>query len=248
MKSSTFRPTTLLILLGIVLMPVLAGCGATRISREEEIRLGQQAAAQIERQYRTYEDPRVSRIGQRVAAASGESELPFRFRVVDQNQVNAFALPGGPVYITDELLRVVGSDDDELAGVLGHEIAHIRRRHAVRQMERQSWFGLGIEVLTEGSVQDIATIVANLELLSYSRDQERDADSRGVRSMRAARYDPMGLVRFLEELARMDGGGISIPWLRSHPGSQARADRLREMLREQRRSTDAASIGPVRRR
>jgi predicted Zn-dependent protease len=233
MNVFALRPNLLPIPMLVSLLPLIAGCSATRISREDEIRLGQQAAAQIERQYRTSEDPRVSRIGQRVAVASGVSGIPFRFRVVDQNQVNAFALPGGPVYVTDELLRLVGNDDDELAGVLGHEVAHITRRHAIRQIERQNWFGLGIEVLTQGSVQDIATIVANLELLSYSRDQERDADSKGVRYMRAAGYDPMGLVRFLEELARREGGGSSIPWLRSHPGSQARADRLREMLRTQ---------------
>jgi predicted Zn-dependent protease len=230
MSAPTSRRSIGPILLAVALLPLVTGCGATRVSRQDEIRLGQRAAEQIERQYRTYEDPRVSRIGERIAGATGASGLPFRFRVVDQDQVNAFALPGGPVYVTDELLRVVGSDDDELAGILGHEVAHITRRHSVKQIERQNWFGLGIEVLTEGTVQDVATIVANLELLSYSRDQERDADSKGVQYVRAAGYDPMGLVRFLEELSRMEGSGSSISWLRSHPDSQARADRLRKML------------------
>lgn len=216
------------------LLPLLTGCSATRMSQKDEIRLGQRAAAQIEQQYRTYDDPRVSAIGQRIAAATGARGIPFRFQVVDQDQLNAFALPGGPIYVTDDLLRMVGNDDEELAGVLAHETAHVTRRHTARQIQRQNWFGLGIEVLTEGTVQDIAGVVANLELLSYSRDQERDADSKGVQYVRAAGYNPMGLVRFLEELARRESGGGSIPWLRSHPGSQARADRLREMLREPR--------------
>jgi predicted Zn-dependent protease len=209
----------------------VAGCGATRISRSEEIRLGQRAAAEIERQYRTWEDPTVSRIGQSVAAASEAPEYPYRFRVIDQEEANAFALPGGPIYVTDELLQLIGGDRDQLAGVLAHEVAHITRRHSVRQMERQGWLGLGIEVLTEGTVQDIATVAANIQLLSYSREQEYEADSRGIQYMRRAGYDPTGLVRFLEQLARMEQGGTSISWLRTHPGTQARVDRLRKMIR-----------------
>jgi predicted Zn-dependent protease len=217
----------------VAVAPLMAGCGATRMSRSEEIELGQRAAAQIERQYRTYEDPTVSRIGQSVAAASG-ANYPYRFRVIDQDQVNAFALPGGPIYVTDRLLREIGDDRDQLAGVLGHEVAHVARRHSARQIERQNLLGLGIQILTQGTAQDIASLVANLELLSYSRDQEREADSKGVEYMRAAGYNPMGLVRFLERLARMEGSGGSVPFLRSHPGSAARADRLREMLNQPR--------------
>jgi predicted Zn-dependent protease len=205
------------------------------LSRKDEIRLGQQAAAQIERQYRTREDALVSSIGRSVAAVSEAPDLPYRFRVVDQNQANAFALPGGPVYVTDDLLQMVQNDRDQLAGVLGHEVAHIVKRHAARQMERQNWMGLGIEVLTGGRVQDIATIVANLQLLHYSRDQEYEADRKGVQYARAAGYDPMGLVRFLERLAEMEQRGTTIPWLSSHPGSQARADQLQDMLGRERR-------------
>jgi beta-barrel assembly-enhancing protease len=213
-----------------VVISLTAGCSSARMSRQDEIQLGKRAAAEMEKQYRTWEDPTVSRIGRAVAAASGAPDYPYRFRVIDQDQMNAFALPGGPVYVTDTLLQAVGQDQDQLAGVLGHEVAHIARRHSVRQIERQNWFGLGIEVLTGGSVQDIATALANLQLLDYSRDQEYEADRLGTQSMRAAGYDPMGLVRFLERLAAMDQGGASIPWLRSHPGSQARADRLRKMI------------------
>jgi predicted Zn-dependent protease len=213
----------------LILVPILTGCGTTRVSRSEEIRLGQQAAAEIERQYRTHEDPTVSRIGRDIAAATG-TDYPFRFRVIDQDQVNAFALPGGPIYVTDDLLREVGNNRDQLAGVLGHEVAHVTSRHGAKQMERQNWFGLGVAVLTKGTVQDIASIAGNLMLLSYSRDQERESDSKGVQYMRQAGYNPMGLVQFLERLAQMDSGGTSVPWLRSHPGSQARADRLRESL------------------
>jgi beta-barrel assembly-enhancing protease len=217
-------------LLACVSLLLTAGCSATRMSEKDEIRIGQEAAAQIEKQYRTSEDPTVSRAGQRIAAASDKPNLPYRFRVVDQDEVNAFALPGGPVYVTDELLKAIGNDEDQLAGVLGHEVGHITKRHSVRQMERQNWFGLGIEVLTSGNVQDVATIAANLQLLSYSRDQEYEADRKGVQYSRAAGFDPMGLVRFLDHLASLEKGGASIPWLRTHPGSEPRADRLRKQL------------------
>ena len=118
-----------------------AGCSATRMSEKDEIRVGQEAAAQIENRYRTSEDPTVSHVGQRIAAASDKPNLRYRFRVVDQNELNAFSLPGGPVYVTDELLKAMGNDQDQLAGVLGHEVGHITKRHGVRQMERQNWFG-----------------------------------------------------------------------------------------------------------
>lgn len=229
------HPSALFAFLAVVMLwaPLVAACGVTRISRSEEIRLGQRAAEEVEAQYRTREDPTVTRIGMAVARASRAPELPYRFRVVQEQQVNAFALPGGPVYVTEGLLRMVGDDQDQLAGVLGHEVAHITERHAVRQLERQNLMGTAIAVLTEGRTQDVARILAGLETLSYSRSQERDADWKGAQYARAAGYDPMGLVRFLEQLAKMERGGATIPMLRTHPGSQARADLLRRRLAEQ---------------
>lgn len=215
-------------------MALTCGCSSARISRSEEIRLGQEAAARVERQYRTRTDSRVNRIGQAVAARSRTPSLPYRFRVIEQNEPNAFALPGGPVYVTEGLLRMVGNDDAQLAGVLGHEIAHITERHSIRQLERQNLIGAAIGILTEGRTGQLAGILASLESLSYSRDQERDADTKGARYARAASYDPMGLVRFLEQLARMERGGSTLSFLRTHPGSEARADRLRGQLQGRR--------------
>jgi beta-barrel assembly-enhancing protease len=219
-----------LILPALLGLGLAAGSASAAMSRAEEIRLGQQAAAQVERQHRTWEDPTVSRIGRAVASRSDAPNLPYRFRVIDQDDVNAFALPGGPVYVTDALLRMVGNDRAQLAGVLGHEVAHIARRHSVRQIERQSWIGIGIGLLTKGDTRKLASVAANFQMLHYSRDQEYDADRNGVRYARAADYDPMGMARFLDRLASMEGRGATISWLRSHPGSRARADRVRQML------------------
>jgi predicted Zn-dependent protease len=229
------RTTLCLAVLAVAGMVLTTGCPTTRISRSEEIRLGQEAAARIEQQYPTRTDARVSRIGQAVAAQSRAPDLPYRFRTIEQTQPNAFALPGGPVYVTAGLLQMVGNDDAQLAGVLGHEVAHITERHAVRQLERQNLMGLAISVLTEGTTEQVARIVAGLESLSYSRDQEREADSLGARYSRAAGFDPLGLVRFLDQLAKLERGGATLPMLRSHPGSAARADRLRQELRQAQR-------------
>jgi beta-barrel assembly-enhancing protease len=230
MRNPMWRRRRLPFTVVIAILIGLTGRSASALSRDEEIRLGQQSAAQIERRYRTGESATVSRIGRSLAAVSDAPGYPYRFRVIDMEQANAFALPGGPVYVTDALLNMVGGDQSQLAGVLGHEIAHITERHASKQIERENWLGLGLQILTRGSARDVAAIAANLTQLRYSRNQEREADSRGVAYLRRAGYDPMGLVRFLERLSRMERGGASLPFLRSHPGSQARADRLRRML------------------
>lgn len=230
----TGRVAPLAVVWTMVGLVFATGCSSAGMSRQDEIRLGQEAAARIERQQRTRNDARVSRIGQAVAARSKTPSLPYRFRVIAQNEPNAFALPGGPIYVTEGLLRMVGNDDDQLAGVLGHEIAHITERHSIRQLERQNILGSVIGILTEGSTQRVAQVLAGLESLSYSRDQERDSDTKGARYSRAAGFDPMGLVRFLEQLSRMERSGSSLSFLRTHPGSAARADRLRGQLRQAR--------------
>jgi predicted Zn-dependent protease len=215
-----------------ILVSLPAGCSGTHVSRSQEIRLGQQASAEIDRQYWTSEDPTVSRTGEQIAAVSDEPDLPYRFRVIDMKGVNAFSLPGGPVYVTADLLQMVDGDRDELAGVLGHEVSHITLHHAAKQIERQQWLGLGIDVLVHGgSAATLASLAANLQLLHYSRKQEYAADKKGIQYAAEAGYDPMGLVRFLDRLASMEQGGQSIPWLRTHPGTRARAERLRKLIK-----------------
>jgi len=97
--------------LGLFLATMAPGCGLTGISRSQEISLGQQTAAEIERQYRTYENPTVTRLGQRLAAVSGAPDYPYRFRVIEMSEVNAFALPGGPVYVTSGLMQFAQGRD-----------------------------------------------------------------------------------------------------------------------------------------
>lgn len=215
----------------VAALATVAGRG-TRISRAQEVEIGQRVAREVESQYRTYESPTVTRIGQRLASVSDRPDLPYRFRVIDRPEINAVSLPGGPVYVFEGLLRAVGTDTDMLAGVLGHEVAHIAERHAAEQIERRQWYGVGIGILTgRGTARDIATIAANLQLLSYSRRQEYEADREAVRYLQRAGFDPRGLVRFFDLLlARERRGDRTISWLRTHPTTEARRNRVARMV------------------
>lgn len=220
------------VLIVIASVTLTAGCN-NRISKQEEVRVGRRTAQSIERQYRTYRDPVVSRIGQELAAASSRPDLPWSFEVIDRPEVNAIALPGGPIYIYEGLLRQIGNDRDMLAAVLAHEVGHIEERHAVRQMERSQWYGLGTAILEQAASGDVgafAQVASNLQLLSYGRRHEYDADDRAIELLRRTRYQPSGLVRLLELLDRQGGGGQTFHWLRTHPTSKARIDRAREKI------------------
>lgn len=220
----------LLMGLGVLLTTMSAGCGLTGISRSQEISLGQQTAAEIERRYRTHENPTVTRLGQRLAAVSGAPEYPYRFRVLEDEQINAFALPGGPIYVTSGLMTFSQGREDFLAAVLAHEIAHVARRHTAEQIQRQSWLGLGIEILTGGgTARDIAVLAANLEELGFSRNQERDADTYGAVYLARAGMDPNAMVEFLRRLGAETGDG-GIAFLRTHPTSENRVGRLEQQI------------------
>ena len=209
------------------------GCGAKRIGEKQEIRLGQRTAQQIERQYRTETDPAVSRIGQELAAASKRPTLPWSFKAIDRPEVNAVSLPGGPVYLFRGLLGKIASDEGMLAAVLGHEIGHVERRHAVRQIQRAEWYGLGAAVLEQaagGDVGAISQVAANLHLLSWSRKQEYEADDTAIRLMRRTNRNPEGLVRLLQLLRAQEDRSPGLSWLRTHPTSAARIERARERI------------------
>lgn len=202
---------------------------------QDEIEQGREANRQIEAQYGFYEDEElrayVDRIGQQLASISERPQLPWTFRVLDSPAVNAFALPGGFVYVTRGLLAHMNSEA-ELAGVLGHEIGHITGKHSQQRQRR----GLIGSLITLGAIAGTALVspdaagflldtglaqnVAGLVLLKYSRAQELDADQRGIRYATAGGYDPRGIGAFFETLQsleeRSDRRGLP-GWLSTHP-------------------------------
>jgi beta-barrel assembly-enhancing protease len=229
-----FKRATLCLALAGGVALVGTGC-PSRLSERDEVRLGQETAREVERQYRTLDDPIVDRVGRDLARVSLRPDLPWSFRVIDRPEVNAVSLPGGPIYIFRGLLQQIGQDEGALAGVVGHEIGHVERRHHARQIERAQWFGVGTGVVGQilgGDVGTVTRVAANLQMLSYSRQQEYEADDRAIVLMRATGRDPQGLVRLLELLQRQGDRGEALSWFRTHPTSQARIDRARQRIQE----------------
>jgi predicted Zn-dependent protease len=223
-----------LLLLGVVL--TLTGCRGTTWSKKEEVRIGQQVAAEVEKAYKLDPDPavqqRVQTIGQRLVAVAGDKDFQYSFKVLDSKEINAFALPGGPIYVFRGLIDKVGDDDDMLAGVLAHEMAHVNRRHANKQYTQGLWRGIVIALATKGTVQDIAQITDALLQLRYSRQHEYEADRLAVEYAYKAGYDPHGILRFLEMLQQEEK--IGNRWvetnLRTHPFSDRRAAEVRKHI------------------
>ena len=207
------------------------------ISESQEIEMGRAYAEQVEATMSVYDDAElqayVGRVGLGLAAVSERPELPWSFKVIDDPVVNAFALPGGFIYVTRGIIAQFNSEA-ALAAVLGHEIGHVTARHSVEQMSRQQLGGL---VLGVGSVlsEDIARFggVAQAGLsvlfLSYGREDEHQADMLGVRYALRESYDPREAVEVHRALQRQTEarGGSGLPtWLSTHPSSLDRIERL----------------------
>jgi len=213
---------------------LLAGCGTNLLSRDEEIQVGKEGAKGIEQEYRLSTNQAdialVQRIGNRLVGANHLSNWPWTFKVIDDKTVNAVSLPGGPVYVFQGLLEATNRNEDELAGVIGHEIAHVEKRHAAKQYSNQVLTGAIIAVGTGGSVQTAAQLANALIQLEYSRDDEYESDSASIGYTYRAGYDPYGLVRFFEKLQAMQKegkGNIITNNLRTHPLTSARIERAK---------------------
>lgn len=169
--------------------------------------LGNQAAEQLEEELGVLRDPAlagwVERIGTEVVRADGGDPRRFTFRILDVDDINAFALPGGYVYATKGLLRFVESED-ELAAVIGHEVAHITAHHGSKQLKREILLGLALAFLrghVPGIVSTLGEMGGALFSLKHSRGDEAEADALGVVKTARAGYDPLAMVQFLQKLA-----------------------------------------------
>ncbi|MFC1640247.1 M48 family metalloprotease [Gemmatimonadota bacterium] len=217
--------------------PVTGGYELMLISESQEIAMGQDYDPQIVGMFGLHDDPglqeAVSGIGQQMAARSERPNLPWTFRVVDDPLINAFAVPGGFVYVTRGILAHFDSEA-QLAAVLGHEIGHITARHSASQMSRQQIMqvGMGVGVMLAPQLADFAGLASaglSVLFLKFSRDNERQADDLGFRYMTDAGYDPRGMVDVFVMLNRVSGGheGSGVPnWLSTHPDPGDRRERI----------------------
>ena len=223
----------------------------------QEIAIGRQSHPEILRQFGVYDEKPelnrlVDRIGKRIASESERPNLPWTFTVLDSPMVNAMALPGGYIYLTRGMLERINSED-ELAGVLGHEIAHVTARHAAQQMSRAqlAQFGMlhgavvaGPEVLQQYG--QLAELGLGLLFQRYSRAQESQADLFGTNYMARAQFHPVGAERMLMTLMRLDknpASGIDRYFL-SHPDPAKRVRDVHARVTELTGMASAASFDP----
>lgn len=208
------------------------------MSEAQEIEVGRQMDVEVRREMGVYDDPAlqayVQDIGLRLARTSERPNLPWQFAVVDAPAVNAFALPGGFIYLTRGILPFL-DNEAELAGVLGHEIGHVTARHSAQQYTRATSAGIGVTLLSifvpeARPFQGLTETAFGVLFLKYGRDDELQADTLGVSYAAEAGWDPSGVAGMLTTLARLDEAGGSrkgVPnWLSTHP---APADRVQEI-------------------
>jgi len=221
--------------------PVTGKKELSLISEQQELAIGEETDGQVRGQYGVYaDDPMsgyVTASGKDIAVHTHLPNLPYRFAVLDSPVINAFAVPGGYVYLTRGILALMNSEA-EMAVVLGHELGHVNARHSVRKMSQMILFQAGLAIGsaisdTFAKISGIAGIGVSLLFLKFSRDDEREADALGVAYARSAGYDPSRMVDFFDALERMGdlSGKNSLPgFLSTHPLTKERVRNVRALL------------------
>jgi predicted Zn-dependent protease len=213
------------------------------VSESQEIEIGRDADKEITVGMGVYDDPAlasyVEAVGKQMAALSERPDLPWTFRVIDDPVVNAFALPGGYIYVTRGILAHLSSEA-ELAAVIGHEIGHVTARHGASRLSKAQIAQIGLGVGAVASPEfaryaGVAQLGLGLLFLKYSRDDERQADDLGLRYSLRGGYDAREMPEVFEVLRRVSeasgGGGGGMPsWLSTHPDPEARGERIRQQI------------------
>jgi predicted Zn-dependent protease len=221
--------------------PVTGKNELSLVSESQEIELGKQSAAQVQQSIGFYDDPAVqayvSEIGMRMARASERPNLPWEFHVVNDASINAFALPGGFIYVTRGLMTAI-NNEAELATVIGHEIGHVTNRHSVQQISKQqvAQLGLGVGSILSSDVARVAGLASQglgVLFLKYSRDAENQADLAGFRYALNQNYDVREMANVFKTLDRESsaaGGGRLPEWLATHPNPGSRIQTTEQRL------------------
>jgi predicted Zn-dependent protease len=237
------------ILIGVAITCSLAGCG---ISQQQEVQMGVEYATQINAQLPIVQDPELNRyinvLGDSIARLTSRRDLDWRFFIVDSKEVNAFAVPGGFIYINRGLIERT-SRMDEVAGVLGHEIGHVVRRHTVKQMEKAQGANVGVTlacVLTSICSSQVAGAAINIAggavFARFSRQDELEADNEAINNVVRAGISPTGIVTMFQRLIaerRSRPGGVEA-WFRTHPLEEDRIAAVQARINQIPRTTLAA--------
>ncbi len=224
--------------------PVTGKKELSLISENQEISLGEQTDKEIKLQYGIYEDKAlenyVSQVGMSLVPHTHRPHLPYHFAILDTPVINAFAVPGGYIYVTRGILALITSEA-ELATVLGHELGHVNARHSVRRLSKMLIVQLGLALgsaLSEtfAKISGVASVGIQLLFLKFSRDDEREADRLGVEYARSARYNPSEMIGFFFSLQKLGdlSGGHSLPgFLSTHPLTKERIQNTKAIITEE---------------
>src|SRR4051812_3097086 len=209
----------------------------------DDVKLGHEAAAEVEKQMQLVRDPELGgyleRVGQRLAAAIPQEfqhpEFRYSFKVVNAKEINAFALPGGPMYVNTGMI-VSARSEDEMAGVMAHEISHVALRHGTAQVTRAQKYqvlsgimGMGGQVLGGpiGTIAQLGSQGVGVYLLKFSREYETEADLLGARIMANAGYDPRELANMFKTI-ESQGGSSGPGFLSDHPSPKDRVAKINQ--------------------
>src|SRR5215831_7582777 len=248
-----FRSATRLLVLtitaAIVIMPIATFAQTpiklhgNKFQPADDVKLGQQAAAQAEQQMQLVRDPELvaylERVGHGLAAAIPQEfqhpEFQYSFKVVNAKEINAFALPGGPMYVNSGMITAAKTED-EMAGVMAHELSHVALRHGTAQVTKAQKYqtlsgimGIGGQVLGGpiGSIAQMGAQGVGVYLLKFSREYETEADLLGARIMSQAGYDPRELANMFKTIESQGGGG-GPSFLSDHPSPKDRYARINQ--------------------
>ena len=236
---------TKIIVVCVMLLSYLAGCATNPVTGESELQIlspeweastGRKAAAEVEKEFAGSNiNPQlqnyVSSVGKKIAAVSHTPHLGFSFKVIDHKSVNAFALPGGYIFITTGMLKQL-TNESQLAAICAHEAIHVTARHAAARISQQmvvnATFTLVGSEKTAGAVE-IGKIVNNLAQLSFSREDEKEADLYGLDYLVKAGYSPYGMVEIMEILERQNSSR-PIEFFSTHPSPENRIGLIQEQI------------------
>ena len=238
--SRTLLAIVLFVTLGAAQGPKKFQPGFNLFSKQQDVQLGQESAAQVRKQMTMVKDPflnqYVNLVGKRLASSreAQESEFPFTFEVVADPSINAFALPGGPMFINTGLLKAVDSEA-QLAGVMGHEMSHVILRHGTNQASKSGLLRLPAILGSQIAGGSVAGQLAQLGiglgtnsvLLKFSRTAETQADLTGSHLMAEAGYNPIEMARFFEKLSAQ-GGQRAPQFMSDHPNPDNRERAIAE--------------------
>jgi len=221
--------------------PVTGEKQRVALKPEEEIALGLRTAPAMTAQMGGLSADararaRVQQVGARLVRESLAAKSPYRFSfhvLADPRTINAFALPGGPIFITEGLLRRLRSES-ELAAVLGHEIGHVIARHSSEQLAKsqlmQGLIGAAVVGTGDYTTAQVGQMVGSLINMRYGRDDELESDALGIRIVAEAGYDPRSMIGVMETLAKASGGSRQPEFFSTHPHPENRQARIREEI------------------